>query len=121
MEYNEFLLNKKKLKESEGTIKSQFGKMMETHFLSKTIQLSIVFHLLSNGRPMTDYPKMMKYLSFIQVPNFLTSHWSLLSGWERGKYLAQVEKDDMKEKIANATFLSLSLKLRLLIIFHGSA
>ena len=57
---------------------------------------------------MTDYPKMMKYLSFIQVPIFPSSHWSLSSGWECGKYLAQV-KDDIKEKIANATFLSLSL------------
>ena len=52
---------------------------------------------------------MMKYLSFIQVPNFPSSHWSLSSGWEWGQYLVQVEKDDMKENIANATFLSLSL------------
>ena len=37
VEYNEFLLNKKKREESGGTIKSHFGKMMETHFLSKTI------------------------------------------------------------------------------------
>ena len=65
MEYNEFLLNKKKLEESGGTIKSQFGKMMETNLLSKTIQLSIVFHLLSNGHPMTDYPKMTKYNLFL--------------------------------------------------------
>ena len=56
-EYNKLLLNKKKLKESGGTITSQFGKMMETNLLSKMIQLSIVFHLLSNGRPMIDYPK----------------------------------------------------------------
>ena len=82
---------------------------METNSLSKTIQLSIVFKILSIGRPMTNYPKMMKYLSFIQVPNFPSSHWSLSSGWEWGKYLAQVEKDDMKEKIENATFLSLFL------------
>ena len=81
---------------------------METNLLSKTVQLSTVFHILSNG-PMTNYPKMTKYLSFIQVPNFPSSHWSLLSGWEWGKYIAQVEKNNMKEKIANATFLSLSL------------
>ena len=82
---------------------------METNLLSKMIHLSIVFHILSYGHPMTYYPKMTKYLSFIQVPNFPSSHWSLLSGWEWGKYLDQVEKGDMKEKIANATFLSLSL------------
>ena len=52
---------------------------------------------------------MKNYLSFIQVQNFQCSHWSLASGWEWGKYLSQVEKDDMKEKIANATSLSLSL------------
>ena len=83
---------------------------METNLLSKTIQLSIVFNILSNGHPMTYYPKMTKYLSFIQVPNFPSSHWSLSSGWEWGKYLAQVEKDDMEEKIVNATFLSLYLE-----------
>jgi hypothetical protein len=32
-----------------------------------------------------------------------------MSGWECENYLAQVEKDDMKEKIENASFLSLSL------------
>ena len=109
VEYNEFLLNKKKLEESGGTIKYQFGKMMGKNLLLKIIQLSTIFQLLSNGHPMTYYPKMTKYLSFIQVPNFPSSHWSLSSGWEWGKYLAQVENDDMKEKIANATFLSLSL------------
>ena len=82
---------------------------METNLLSKTIQLSIVFHLLSNGLPMTDYPKMTKYLYFIQVTNFPSSHLSLSSGWKWGKYLSQVEKDDMKKKIAIATFLSQSL------------
>ena len=42
---------------------------------------------------------MTKYLSFIQVPNFPSSHWSLSSGREWGKYLAQVEKDDMKRRL----------------------
>ena len=69
-EYNKLLINKRKLEESGGTITFQFGKMMETNLLSKTIQLSNVFHIISNSRPMTDYPKMMKYLSFIQVPFF---------------------------------------------------
>jgi hypothetical protein len=32
-----------------------------------------------------------------------------MSDWEWEKYLAQVEKDDMKERIANSRFLSLSL------------
>jgi hypothetical protein len=82
---------------------------MEINFLSKTIQLSIVFHILSKGRPMTDYPDYIKYLFFLQMPNFPSSHWSLTSGWEWAKYLAQVENDYMKEKIASARSMSLSL------------
>ena len=52
---------------------------------------------------------MTKYLYFIQATNFPSSQWSLSSGWEWGKYLAQVEKDNMKEKIANATVVSMYL------------
>jgi hypothetical protein len=108
-EYNEYLISKQKLEAGGGTITSLFEKTMERNLLSKTIQLSTVFHILSKGRPMTDYPDYMKYLSFLQMPNFPSSHWSLTSGWEWAKYLAQVEKDDMKEKIASARFVSLSL------------
>jgi hypothetical protein len=108
-EYNKFLVSKGKLEASGGTIISLFGKTMERNLLSKTIQLSTVFQILSSGRPMTDYPNYMKYLSFLQVSNFPSSHWSVTSGWEWAKYLARVEKDDLKEKIANARFLSLSL------------
>ena len=43
------------------------------------------------------------------MPNFSYSHWSLTSVWEWEKYISQVEKDDMKEKIVGARFLSLSL------------
>ena len=32
-----------------------------------------------------------------------------MSGWEWARYLAQVEKDDLKKKIANAIFFSLYL------------
>ena len=69
-EYNKLLINKRKLEESGGTITSQFGKMMETNLLSKTIQLSIIFHILSNGFPMTDYPKLTKYILLFKCQIF---------------------------------------------------
>ena len=43
------------------------------------------------------------------MSDFSSSHWSVTSGWEWAKYLAQVEKDDLKEKIANVGFFSLYL------------
>ena len=107
-EYKKYLLCKRKLEADGGTIISLFEKTMERNLLSKTIQLSTVFHILSKVRPMTDYPDHRKLLSFLQVPNFPSSHWSVTSGWGWAGYLAQVEKDDLKEKIANARFLALS-------------
>jgi hypothetical protein len=89
-EYNEYLIIKKKLEAGGGIITSLFEKTMEINLLSKTIQLSTIFHILSKGRPMTDYLDYMKYLSFLQMPNFPSSHWSLTSGWEWAKYLAKV-------------------------------
>jgi hypothetical protein len=58
---------------------------------------------------MPNYLDCMKYLSFLQVSKFPSSHWSVMSGWEWERYLAQLESDDMKENIANARFLSLFL------------
>jgi hypothetical protein len=55
-EYNESLISNQKLEAGGGTITSLFEKTMERNLLYKTIQLSIVFHILSKGRPMTDYP-----------------------------------------------------------------
>ena len=103
-EYNKYLISRSKLEASGGTITSLFGKTMEINLLSKTTQLITVFHILSRGRPMTDYLEYKNYVSFLDVSNFPSSHWFVTSGWEWEKYLAQVEKDDLKEKIANARF-----------------
>ena len=65
---------------------------MERNLLYKMTQLSTVFHILSRGRPMTDYPDYKNYVSFLEVSNFPSSHWSIKSGWEWVRYLAQVEK-----------------------------
>ena len=55
---------------------------------------------------MEDYPYYKNYVSFLEVSNFLSSHWPVTSGWEWEKYLAQVEKDDLKEIIVNSLFVS---------------
>ena len=48
---------------------------------------------------MTDCPEYKNYVSFLDVSNFPSSHWSVTSGWEWEKYLAQVEKYYLKENI----------------------
>eukprot|EP01018_Ginkgo_biloba_P012269 Gb_00696 [translate_table: standard] len=108
-DYEQYLISKGKLEASKGTITSLFGKMMVTNLLSKTVQLSTVFHILSRGRPMTNFPEYMNFLSFLEVSNFPTSHWSISSGWEWERYIAQVEMEDLQEKIRTSRFLALSL------------
>ena len=58
---------------------------------------------------MTYYSKYKNYVYFLDVSNFPSSHWSITSGWEWAKYLAQVEKDDLKENTANNILFSLYL------------
>ena len=81
-EYNKYLMSRSRLQASGGTITSLFGKTMERNLLSKTTQLSTVFHILSRGLPMTDYLDYKNYVSFLDVSNFPSSHWSVMSGWE---------------------------------------
>jgi hypothetical protein len=79
-EYNKYLIREGKLEANGGTITSLFGKLMKRNLLSKTMQLTIVFHILSKGRPMTNYLDYIKYPYFLQVSNFQSSHWSITSG-----------------------------------------
>ena len=47
--------------------------------------------------------------SFINVPNFPNNHWSKGSAWEIVKCLAIVEVEDLREKVKQVQFISLSL------------
>ena len=58
---------------------------------------------------MTDYPYYKNYVSFLEVLNFPSSCWSITSDWEWEKYVAQVKKDDLKEKIEKPYLFSLYL------------
>lgn len=82
---------------------------MEINSLSKMIQLSIVFHNISKGFPMKNYPHYINYLSFHKVLSFPSSYWSITSGWISTTYLAQVENDDIKKRFQMLSFLSISL------------
>lgn len=77
--------------------------------MGKIVQLSVVFYILSRGHPMTDFPSIPTLLHFLKTQNYLNSHWSVNIRWEWARCLAQVEKEDMKEKIKDSNFIALSL------------
>ena len=58
---------------------------------------------------MRDFSEYGNLLSFLRVPHYLMSHWSINVGWEMENYLVEVEKQNVQEKIKQSKFISLSL------------
>lgn len=109
MDYEEHYQKMSKIATCKGTLEAQFGKAMEAANLSKTIQMIVVFHILSRGHPMIDYPKYSSLLSYLNVPHYPYSHWSINPGWEWENCLVAVEKEDLKDKVKESNFIALSL------------
>ena len=95
--------------EIQGSINAIFAKASEVEERGNAVQLSNVFHILSKGRPMTEYLEMSGLLHFLKVPNYPVNHWSINSGWEWASCIAQVEIEDVQRKIKESTFIALSL------------
>lgn len=98
LEYDENMQRNVKFVESRGSIEAQFGKIMVGVQLKKIVHLSVVFHIFTRGRPMIDYPEYNNLLSFLGVPNFPSTHWSINYGQEWASCLVEVEKQDLQEK-----------------------
>ena len=58
---------------------------------------------------MTDYPSLSSLLHFAKVHYYARSHWSVNNGWEWESYLADVVKENIKAKIKESNFITLSL------------
>ena len=93
----------------KGSIEDFIGKATKVQNMGKIVQLGVVFYILSRGCPMTDYPLMISLFHFLKTQNYSNSHWSVKNRWEWARCLAQVEKEDMKEKIKDSNFIALSL------------
>ena len=76
----------------KGSIEDFIGKATEVQNVGKVVQLGVVFYIFSRGRPMKDYPSMTALLHFLKTRNYPNSHWSVNSGWEWTRCLAQIEK-----------------------------
>ena len=51
----------------KGSIEDFIGKAIEVQNMGKVVQLSVVFYILSRGRPMMDYPSIIALLRFFKV------------------------------------------------------
>jgi hypothetical protein len=74
----------------------------------KLIQLTVYFHLMSEGKPLTDYETMNKLLQFFDVKNYPKMHWSRSIGWEMTTYMHEVVVNKIQNLVQSAQFISFS-------------
>jgi hypothetical protein len=77
-------------------------------FKPKEVQMAIVFHLLSFGRPMLEYEHMRGLLEQLGCPKLPIKHWSNTSGWEMAESLYSVVQNRTKVVVSGTKYLSLS-------------
>jgi hypothetical protein len=74
----------------------------------KEVQMAIIFHLLSFGRPMLEYEHMRSLLEQLGCPKLPIKHWSDTAGWEMAESLYTVVQNRTKLVVSGANFISLS-------------
>jgi hypothetical protein len=74
----------------------------------KFVQLAMLFHVLSRGRPMTEYEALYELLKYLRTKHLPPKHWSNNSGWELADHMHMVVLEKLKETIRSARFLAIS-------------
>jgi hypothetical protein len=74
----------------------------------KKVQFASLFHLLSDGRPMSQYELFEPLLSFLDVPNMPHMHWSDSSGWIMAEFMYDVVKEEIKAEVHVASYVALT-------------
>ncbi|KAH7428771.1 hypothetical protein KP509_09G016700 [Ceratopteris richardii] len=109
--YNSHLLLLEQSNENKRSFMHLFERKLKSDNEAILMQFSIVLHILSIGKPMSDYPKWRVPLNFIglRIQSFPTQYWTESSGWEFAKAMGEVIKSNLKISLSNATFISISL------------
>jgi hypothetical protein len=74
----------------------------------KEVQMAIVFHLLSFGRPMLEYEHMRGLLEQLGCPKLPLKHWYDSAGWEFAESFYNIVQRRTKLVVSGAKYLSLS-------------
>ncbi|KAH7405300.1 hypothetical protein KP509_15G064700 [Ceratopteris richardii] len=109
--YNSHLLLLEQSNENKRSFMHLFERKLKSDNEAILMQFSIVLHILSIGKPMSDYPKWRVPLNFIglRIQSFPTQYWTESSGWEFAKAMGEVIKSNLKKSLSDATFISISL------------
>jgi uncharacterized protein (DUF2132 family) len=74
----------------------------------KEVQFAVLFHLLSLGRPMTEYEGLRDLLEHLRVLKLPIKHWSDTSGSEMAESINQIVMQKMAEMLGAARYVAIT-------------
>lgn len=74
----------------------------------KLVQFKCLYHVLSRGRPMTDYEALQTLCESLHVPDLPKKHWCDNSGWDLAAAMNEVLRHHVCKLISSSDFLSFS-------------
>jgi hypothetical protein len=75
----------------------------------KLVQFRLLFWILSQGHPMSDFEASRELFLQLSVPNCPKKHWSASSGWEMADSMSIILVDHTKKILAEAWFYAISV------------
>jgi hypothetical protein len=76
--------------------------------IKRLVNFFICFHMLSKGRPMTNYESMSMLLHFLDVKDFPKTHWSNIVVWEMVACMHDLVVNKTKSLVEGARFITIS-------------
>jgi hypothetical protein len=74
----------------------------------KFVQLAMLFHVFSRGRPMTEYEVLRGLLKCLKTKHLPKKHWSDNLGWELVEHMHLVVFEKLKDTVKSARFIAIS-------------
>ncbi|KAG0574823.1 hypothetical protein KC19_VG294800 [Ceratodon purpureus] len=93
---------------SKDSVELLVVKGMRGERARKKIQFAVIFHLLSQGRPMLEYEASHSLFKYLLVPGLPKLHWSDNSGWEMADAMLKQVLKQNRVDMQSSNFLSMS-------------
>jgi hypothetical protein len=90
------------------TIAVQFAHGAVKERKRKLVQFRLLFWILSQGRPMSDFEDSRELFQQLQVPDCPRKHWSAFAGWDMAESMSVVLANHTKKVISQARFFAIS-------------
>jgi hypothetical protein len=74
----------------------------------KNVQFATVFHILPEGRPMTEYESMQKIFTILEVPRCPNKHWGDNNDWNMADVMKKIIFLKVVEYVEGANYFAVT-------------